>query len=74
MTEQTKDIEKLQKALALEQEAASRYLRHISAIEHPRINVVLEGFRRNESAHGIDIESHIRRLGNIDKGLEGNLA
>lgn len=62
MTEQTKDIERLHKALVLEQEAASRYLRHIAAIEHPRINAVLEGFRRNEGAHRKEIDGHIKRL------------
>lgn len=74
MTKQTTDIERLHQALVLEQEASNRYLRHIAAIEHPRINAALEGFRRNEGEHRVDIENHIKRLGGIDKGVEGTVA
>lgn len=74
MTGKIKDIEKLSKALALEQEAVNRYLRHISEIEHPHINAALEGFRRNEGAHRAEIERHIKRLNGVEKDIEGNRA
>lgn len=74
MTGKIKDLERLHKALALEQEAATRYFEHIAVIEHPHINAALEGFRRNEGAHRAEIEGHIKRLGRGDNGLEGNRA
>lgn len=56
------DIEMLKKALELEREAMSRYIRHISEIRDPRVNAVLEGFRRNETGHRGEIEELMGRL------------
>jgi rubrerythrin len=56
------DIDMLKKALDLEREAMNRYIKHISAIRDPRVNAVLEGFRRNETGHKGEIEELMSRL------------
>ncbi|MDO8445188.1 MAG: hypothetical protein Q7T53_03635 [Deltaproteobacteria bacterium] len=69
MSELKEDIEMLKKALELEGEAMSRYIKHISSIRDPRVNAALEGFRRNETGHKSEIEGLMERL---DKTLKGD--
>jgi rubrerythrin len=38
-------------AIKLEEEAIRRYDDHITRIENPEVNVLLEGIRRNEERH-----------------------
>lgn len=61
------DIHMLRKALELEHKARSRYLKHMQAIQDPRVNALLEGLGRNESEHAMEIERHIHRLETIAK-------
>ena len=69
MSDLKEDIEMLKNALNLEREAMSRYVMHISAINDPRINAVLEGFRRNETEHRGEIEE---LMGRLERALKGN--
>lgn len=63
MNSPANDIEMLKKALELEREAMARYARHLADIKDPRVNAMIEGFRRNESSHKGEIEGLIERMG-----------
>jgi len=69
MSDLREEREMLRKALELEREAMSRYIKHISVIRDPRINAVLEGLRRNETGHKGEIEE---MMGRLDKALKGD--
>lgn len=68
MSDLREEREMLRKALELEREAMSRYIKHISVIRDPRINAVLEGLRRNEVGHKGEIEELMGRLEKVGKG------
>ena len=56
------DIGLLREALALEEEAVSRYVAHRDAARHPRLVPYWESLRRNESEHRRALQECLARL------------
>jgi rubrerythrin len=60
------DVEKalrlLREVQQLEKEAVERYTDHISRIENPEINSMLEGFKRSEERHYAELTEKINEL------------
>lgn len=60
------DVEKTLRLLGevqqLEKEAVERYTDHISKINNPEINSMLEGFKRSEERHFAELTEKINEL------------
>ena len=62
MVDVEKTLRLLREVQQLEKEAVERYTDHITKINNPEINSMLEGFKRSEERHYAELTEKINEL------------